>query len=462
MRCSQVACFAVLLGAAASLFTGCSSDAWFGSGPGAEAAVTTPSGVQSGLVDVVYTLSGEDISETDISVSYSEGGSAFRRATEGPGGDGTENLSVSSTGEAHIFVWDSGADLEGARASSVVIRIQPEEGTGDVSEALSIHNARFLVALESQAAGSLRFYALDVVDGSARYVRTYSTGGNDPYDVLFDDSFFFVTHRTTNDVAVFQLDEDIETLTAAEGSPFGTDGSGSKYLASDGTHIFVSNTTSGTLTVFNLDGGSGKLTLNATSGVSAAGCRSLVVRSGRLFVASETAGHIRIFDVEADGELVENGASPVTSGGLASPRAMVLAGSRLYAANATSATLCGFNVQGDGDLATLAGSPFTVSGSGIEQLARNGAKLFAVTGAGASLLTLTTDSFGAVAEDAGSPLALTGPSSSVLSAGSVAAAATTTSKKLETWVIDEAGAVSEADSSPISAAVEVIRIAVSD
>jgi 6-phosphogluconolactonase (cycloisomerase 2 family) len=453
---------AMVIAAGVYLLDGCSSDAWFGSGPGAEAAVTTPSGVQSGLVNVVYTLTADEPADTDIKVTFSENGGAFREATEGPGGEGTHDLSASAAGDVHTFVWDSGADLEGERAASIVIRVQPEDGTADTSGTVSVHNSRFLCAVENRSSGRVRFFSLDSVDGSVRLVTSYDTGGTDPYDIIFDNGFFFITHTTSNDVAVFHLDESDAILTTVEDSPFSVDGAGSKYLATDGSRVFVSNTTGGTISIMNLDAGTGKLSVNPNSGVAAAGCRSLAVRSGRLYVASETLGQILIFDISSDGELLENAASPVTTGGLSSPRSLALAGTRLFAANLSSASICGFNCQGDGSLTPIAGSPFTVSTSGIEQLSRNQSKLFASTGSNDAMVSMSIDSLGSLSEDIGSPSGLTGPSFNVQSGGGVVVTGTTTSRHLEVWTISSAGTLSAASSSPFNAAIEVLRLGISD
>ncbi len=456
----KVPCFLGLV-VLAGLLLGCGSDSWFGSGPGAEASVNTPSGVQSGLVRLAYTLKSEDVSTTDIQVSYSEGGGPFRRATEGAGGSGTKNLTVSTAGDSHTFVWDSGADIEGSRSSLVVLRVQPENGAGSFTGALSVHNSRFVVAAEDRAIGRVRLYLADVVDGSLTFKGSFSTGGTQPHDVLHESGFFFVAHTSSNNVAAFQVDEGTESLLAVEDSPFSADGAGSKYLASDGEHVFVANTAGGTVTVFNL-ASSGKLTLNVHSGLSAAGCGAMVARSGRLYVASETTGGILIFDIDTDGELVENGFSPVMTGGLSSPRALVSVGSRIYAANASAGSICGFNYLGGGDLSPLGGSPFAVSSSGIEALARNGTKLFAVTGVGEELLALTVDSFGALTEDSASPFVLGGPAFTVVTAGSIAFAATTTSKEIESLTINELGVVEVSGSSPEGVGVEIVRMALSD
>jgi len=443
----------------ASWLAGCDSDAWFGDGPGATAAVTTPSGIQTGDIQITYTLTGDDPT-SDVEVSYSTGGAGFREASQGTGGDGTENLSASPAGETHTFVWASHEDLDGRRESSVLLRIAPEGGTADTTQAIKVNNGRFLAAVERGSTGRLRLYSLDAMAGDMEFLQVLQTGGVDPHDVLFQGTFCFVVHQTTNDVAALTLDEAHGVLFPVAGSPFSGDGTGAKYLATDGSHLFVSNVSSGTLTVFDLDSQSGKLTLNAHSGVSAPGCQSLVVRSGRLYVASESSGSILIFDILSGGELSTNGASPVTAGGLSSPRATAVLDTRLYCANVLAGSLCGFNVQGGGDLAPIPGSPFGLSGAGVEQLARNGNKLFGVTGAGAQLISLSVDASGGVTEDLGSPSSLTGPAFGVGSVGGVVIATTTTSRRLHIWTIDGTGTISSAGS--LDALAEIGRIAISE
>jgi hypothetical protein len=194
----------------------------------------------------------------------------------------------------------------------------------------------------------------------------------------------------------------------------------------------------------------------------AAGARGLVVWQDHVYVASESGGSILIFDIASDGELVANAASPLATGGLASPRAVTLAGTRLYAANAASASLCGFNLQGGGGASVIAGSPFAISATGVEALARNGTKLFASSTVGPSFLALTIDAFGAVTEDAVSPFALSGPSTTAASAGAVALAPTTTSEEFVLWSIDPAGVVAPHPSSPIDSGIGIRRLALTD
>jgi 6-phosphogluconolactonase (cycloisomerase 2 family) len=450
----------LLLGGAA--LAGCESDELFGDGPGAEASVTTPAGVQTGNVAVTYVLTSDEDTTSDVEVLYStNGGETFREATEGTGGDGTRDLAADPAGVAHTFDWDSGADLETDR-QSVVVRVRPDSGTSDETSPFTVNNGRFLAAVEDREDGRLWLYLLDAVDGSLDSLGAFTSGGRDPWDLLYLEGHFLTANESSNDVSVLALDEEAERLAPVAGSPFAGDGIGARYLASDGAHVFAANVVGGTISVFDFTESTGSLALSAHSGVAAPGCQELVARSSRLYVARQSAGEILVFDIAEDGELFVNGASPVTGGGLVSPRALVIFGTRLYAANFDTSTLCGFNIQGDGGLSAIAGSPFALSTAGIDDLVRRDEKLLAVNGAGAALVSLAVDDFGAVTEDAASPHALGGPAFAVAAAGDVVVAATTTSRTLEVFLVGPAGDLAPAPSSPTATAAGFVRIAVSE
>jgi len=96
-------------------------------------AVTTPSGVKSGLVTLNYTLVDPTGLTCSISVEVStNGGATFLPATSGAGGEGTGGLSSApSPGVGHVFQWNSLADGVGlgGSATGVVIRITATELT---------------------------------------------------------------------------------------------------------------------------------------------------------------------------------------------------------------------------------------------------------------------------------------------------------------------------------------------
>jgi len=108
------------------------------------AVVQTPSGVQSGNVSISYTLKDVQGDECTIMVFVSEdGGVSWKPATQGPGGDGTSDLTSSRTGQNHIFVWDSVADIGLTSQNDIRIRIVPfdtKQGTPSDTGNFSVNN----------------------------------------------------------------------------------------------------------------------------------------------------------------------------------------------------------------------------------------------------------------------------------------------------------------------------------
>ena len=108
------------------------------------AVVQTPSGVQTGLVTVIYMLKDTQGDPCTIVVQFSEdAGLTWQPATQGPGGDGTYNLTSSRTGQKHVFVWDSLADIGQTRQSDIRIRItpaDPEIGTSGETSNFTVDN----------------------------------------------------------------------------------------------------------------------------------------------------------------------------------------------------------------------------------------------------------------------------------------------------------------------------------
>lgn len=453
--CTLAAACAAALGVA-----GC-AEYWFGTGPGAVASVTTPSGILSGDIAFAYTLSGKD-GTADIAVSYSTDGTTFRRATEGPGSDGTRGLSVLKAGVSHTFVWSSGVDLPGARHESVVLRIAPEDGEYAQTSPFRLHNGRYLAAVENAPAGSpskVRLYSVDTSSGRVSSVQTLDSGGTGAYDILYDRGIFYVANETSDSISALQLLEDARVLMPVAGSPFAAGISGPRYLATDGTRLFVSGT-GNSVAALDRNATTGALAYRSSAAVESP--RGLLVRSGYLYVASETTGSIFVFDVDSGGTLYANPSSPIPAGGAVAPRSLLLAGLRIYAASASSAEIAGFNVLSGGGLAPLGASPFPLSGAAPEELALNGSRLFAVSGATERLVAATIDPFGSVSEDAVSPVVLGGPSYGVATADAVVVAATTTSEELAVWTLVGTSSLAPAAGSPFAAGAEIARIAFSD
>jgi len=442
---------------------GCSRDDLFGPGGGVSVSVSTPTGVQTGAVRIVFTLSDDDETTADIAVRYSaDGGATFLPATAAAASVGTSSLTVSPTGTSHAFVWDSAADLGDARIEDARIRISSDGGKNDATEDFALHNGRFLVVSRDVQAAQLSLYRLDANDGDLMAVQTVNSGGQRPWDVLFHDDRFFVANRDSNDVSVLALDESTPKLTSIDSSPFATDGTGGKYLATDGNYLFVANIGSATISVFDIDSDTGALTLTASSGVAAAHCRTMVARSGRLYVASENDGAILVFDIGANGNLEVHAHSPIKTGGLASPVALARVGTRLYAANWGAATLAGFNIGTDGSLTAIAGAPFTFTGSQALAIAATPAadRLFVATQSVGSFASMALDVLGIATQDTASPYTAKGTTHTAVAVGDVVVVGSGAGKSVESFTIASGGTLTAADDETLS--VEVGRLGVSD
>jgi len=110
-------------------------------GPGVlSVSLTTPAGVQKGVVQISYSLMDPAALTCTVTVAYStDGGKTYQPATPGTGGDGVSDLVSSSTGVAHAFAWNSLADgvaLVGAD-SKVRIRVTPTDTAPGVASATS-------------------------------------------------------------------------------------------------------------------------------------------------------------------------------------------------------------------------------------------------------------------------------------------------------------------------------------
>ncbi|MDI6751739.1 MAG: VCBS repeat-containing protein [bacterium] len=91
--------------------------------------VDTPQGLQSGKVNISYTLVDEDFDTVRILPEYSRDDISWYEATAGAGGEGKEGLASSPAGKNHIFVWDSVKDI-GYIQGNLTFRITPFDPSG--------------------------------------------------------------------------------------------------------------------------------------------------------------------------------------------------------------------------------------------------------------------------------------------------------------------------------------------
>src|SRR5688572_27322462 len=139
------------------LAAGC-GDFWYGDEDKTKAAVTTPAGIQTGDVSILYTLEGETGTE-NVQVLFSTNGVTFQNASAAPGSEGTDNLTVTPDGAPHTFIWRSKTDLTNDREGSVLVRVRPDDGVSDTTGPIAVHNARFLASVNDQAAGAVRLHS---------------------------------------------------------------------------------------------------------------------------------------------------------------------------------------------------------------------------------------------------------------------------------------------------------------
>jgi len=92
--------------------------------------VAEVSGVQTGQITVSYVVGHPQGIPCNAIIEFSpDGGASWWPATHGLGGDGLMNLSSSTPGGAHAFIWDSVADLGGAiEEESIEVRITVDDG----------------------------------------------------------------------------------------------------------------------------------------------------------------------------------------------------------------------------------------------------------------------------------------------------------------------------------------------
>jgi hypothetical protein len=94
------------------------------------AVVTTPTGVQTGIIPVAYALSDPETNAAGIVAEWSsDGGVTWSPATRSfLGGDSTTGLTTSHAGTPHVYWWDSASDGVGRNAAVAIrFRITPSD-----------------------------------------------------------------------------------------------------------------------------------------------------------------------------------------------------------------------------------------------------------------------------------------------------------------------------------------------
>jgi hypothetical protein len=157
--------------------------------------VTTPSGTQRGNVAITYNLIDDDSDPCSIAVLFSvDGGSTYKAATMGPGGDGITSLTSSpKPGTVHTYIWDSMADIGPNKEDRVRIHVTPSDtvagtpaATGDFTVDNRVPNSLPFVLIErftQVQSGSVpvKYYACDGDQDPVDIVVEYSSDGGQTF-----------------------------------------------------------------------------------------------------------------------------------------------------------------------------------------------------------------------------------------------------------------------------------------
>jgi hypothetical protein len=195
--------------------------------------ITTPVGEQTGDVIVSYVLYDKEGLPASIKVECSvDGGTRFKDATEGAGGDGTANLSSSLRGVAHSYVWNSLIDVGAANHNDIRIKITPttrREGEPALTGSFTVKNFVFFsdwaenLRIDGAPAGFSAETPCICADATAIYA-VWADNRDGDYDIFYslsaDGGDNWSTPLKANDV-----------LTGNQRNPaIATDNAGKVYL----------------------------------------------------------------------------------------------------------------------------------------------------------------------------------------------------------------------------------------
>ncbi|MEM7262285.1 MAG: hypothetical protein AAF488_09875 [Planctomycetota bacterium] len=449
--------------------TSCSEEELWGNGSGARAETTTPSGMQRESVMIDFSLAHSRTTSNDVVVFYSLDGGAFLEATA-VDGTATEDLTVSDDGSSHTFVWDSATDLGGGRFDNIRIRISPVSGRSSTTDSFAVHNSLFLLAVldTDEGDGLVSLHDVDVTSGDTEHLQTLSTAGDTPRGVMYHDRHYIIANQGSDDISILQLSTSSRTVSEVTDSPFTSGGASPEYFALDDDLLFVANTEAGTITVHEIEGGSGdedddtddeplSLTWLSDATVDVPGVRSMLVRSGILYAASETESRIYVFDIDDD-ELVANENSPFESEGLSSPRAIARVGAYLISPSMSASQVAVFRFLGGGELGELGSSPFIVNTGAISWVAPYSTNRFFYAAGLSSFGVSDVTSGGAVSENEVSPVAAGGTVRSVVTASEIVVVGNAGTEEFELYRQDEDGVLTSAGGAEAQGPVRAMAV----
>ena len=370
---------------AALLLPGCGSEAWWGEGLGAVAEVSTPPDGQAGVVPIYFSLRGSDDSVA-VAIRYSsDGGSTFFRATPAAESASLEELRMETE---HTFLWDTGRDLPDEEVS-VIVRVQPFEGTSAQTGMFVVDNRRAVVIADPEEG----VMELLFVGGSAgvESVGEIEAGQDHPGASAFVGDYVVVTYSASKNVGCFRLDRGTQAITSCGLAAVFSDEAPRK-LASDGQHLFVLDSTSGRLSTLVIDHSVGIPYLMDEFVVPRA--REITAHGGRIYIATagdvqeRRDGEIVVFEAESGGRLLRAPVPSVRS--VVEPGPLVFVDDRLFAFSARSGAIREFIVADDGSLIALPRERAFLALSETSAVVTNGESLYVIDRSAGELIELST------------------------------------------------------------------------
>lgn len=120
----------------------------------------------------------------------------------------------------------------------------------------AVHPAGTLLVVPDSGADQLDVFDIDPQTGIASYSASYSTGGVDPFRVVFDSTgrFVFAAHIGSDQLSVFAVDLSDNSLSAVTGSPFASSVTPLVMaIATGGSALMVADTLEGQWAYFTID-----------------------------------------------------------------------------------------------------------------------------------------------------------------------------------------------------------------
>ncbi len=257
--------------------------------------ITEATDGENGTMTVKYNakeFSGADI---DITVHFTTGTVIAGTATS-KGGDGTADITTSSGGTAHTFVWDYKTDLGVGRHRGITFSIVPygPDGRGRTGVAGPLIVGLPLLYTANQGADSV-----SIVDISAGQVSSTATVGAGPRGIvaLPDESKLYVTNGDGDTVSIVDIkDPTIVSSLAVGTSPTGI------AVSPDGERVYVVNSADGTVSVIDSSATTPVVLDTYAVGTSPAAC-SLTENGETLFVTNSGDNTVSIL-LAADGSVL--------------------------------------------------------------------------------------------------------------------------------------------------------------